>query len=51
MNIISSIFTIILQATLQGILLMSQGQTLSLRLITEYLQYFWRVRSFIMTGF
>jgi hypothetical protein len=35
MNIISSIFVITFQATLQGILLMSQGQTLSLRIIAE----------------
>jgi hypothetical protein len=35
MNIIISIFIIIFQTTLQGILLVSQGHTLSLRLITE----------------
>jgi hypothetical protein len=35
MNIISSVFIITFWATLQGTLLMSQGQTLSLRLITE----------------
>jgi len=35
MNIISSIFVIIYQATLQGNLLMTRGQTLSLTLIME----------------